>query len=475
MPGQSDLPIEEVAASVVGRLRTAPAVDLAGVRPADDDALSYVVRQTADPPPPESDPAAAPGGAAAALELAVAQLSAAATPLELLEAVATYQAAWAGPNAAVLYTAEPDGALRLVATRGLPPDVRSQWTRIPPQVDVPVAVASRRRAPVWLPDPNTILRRFPIFHVLGLTLGAICAVPLLIDNRVTGVIALSWVGPMRFEATQRHHLSVLAFAAARRLSKLDSSSGNESTVDSSGHWLTLALDAVPDAAAVLAPIVEDGEIVDMRIEYENVAAGGDPLFGASGGPGRTLVELMPTLAAQLLVPEYVAVLRTGWPSRLDRVRATVEHGGTLQTVVFTAWGTRVHDRVIVVWRVHGDADLLHEQLVESERVAGVGSFRLHLATGQLTASPYLRRVLGGATVTWRDLLDRVTSADRHAVVRAAMTAVRQGRRITIRARRSGGGPPMELVLTPIAGPDGRVYELRGTCRRLRSPSTMDAA
>src|SRR2546429_23784 len=138
----------EALASLVAKLRG----ELAGVR-------------TAVPKPPTrpARPARPPGLEAlqAQHQLIGARIASAAGYDEVADAVAGADIGWPPPASVVLTVLEPDGAHSFVGAYGIRAEVRSQWRRLPPHVDMPVAVAVRERAALLLPDEAAIRRHFP--------------------------------------------------------------------------------------------------------------------------------------------------------------------------------------------------------------------------------------------------------------------------------------------------------------------------
>src|SRR6185369_2968691 len=91
--------------------------------------------------------------------------------------------------------------------------------------------------------------------------------------------------------------------------------------------------------------------------------------------------------------------------RVDGVPAT-------QTIAMHA--VRLWDRVFAVWRVHTEADVLYDQLLHAERIAGIGSFCWELRDAEPRCSPELIRMFHGGN----DSGSVLTSATRRLRLRS---------------------------------------------------------
>jgi ANTAR domain/GAF domain len=144
-----------------------------------------------------------------------ARLDAATTYDEIVSALADVPVAWPPPSSVVLALTDPDGALRVAASAGLPGEMASQWARIPPQVDVPLTRAAHRRETVWLADQAAVAERFPVVEAVAPGVSACVAVPLIHDGALIGAVGFTWreaLGPI---ADQAAYLGTVTEAAAR--------------------------------------------------------------------------------------------------------------------------------------------------------------------------------------------------------------------------------------------------------------------
>jgi hypothetical protein len=457
---RSNVRLAEVAAGVVagvspdGTPGGAPAPTAAGAEPR----FAYVDGHR--PAPAGDDPDA--DGVRARFLLTAARIEAATDPQEIVAAVDASRLDWPAPSSVVLALVEPDGALRLVASRGVTGETASQWTRIPPQVEVPLTGAARTGTPILLSDPAQVRQAYPLVEAISRTAGALAALPVVRAGRLIGVLGLSWHESVRLEGPRRLRLLGLARATARPLGCAHDRS------PAAGAWVQPLLDGSLTPAAILAP-TPDG--ADFLFESTNAAAEGGAARYAHRLAGTTVLTATPGLGARELVGLYRQVLADGSPRQLDEV-PVVARGGTGPLEYRTHRAVRLGDRIFATWRSRPEAELAYDDLVAAGRLARVASFRWHLPSRALLGTPNLRAVLGwpaGRELT-PATVRRALDASRWPAVRAAVAAtLRDGvpmdvivltrtsrRRILIRAER-------------VADDRGRPVALRGAVHALPPP------
>ena len=187
--------------------------------------------------------------------------------------------------------------------------------------------------------------------------------------------------------------------------------------------------------------------------------------------GRTIDEVLPADAAALLVPRYEEALggetqafeyRSHDDTRVYSVQLVPVPGaeGAVATVVAI-----MHD---ITDRVQMTSDLARSEgrLREAERMVGVGSWELVVATGEITYSPGLARLLelqDGQPLDKYDHLELVHPADRALVAGIGEQCARHGS-ISCEYRvvlPSGTTRVLSLNAEAITLPDGRREHLRG--------------
>jgi serine phosphatase RsbU (regulator of sigma subunit) len=485
---RSNVKLVEVAASIVGT--TAPDPQAGQVTElVDEEMREHVARSRARVPPPTSARPAARKGAGrlppaiarrARYQLLRARISAARTLDEVAEVIQATSDPWPAPATVVVTLLEADGAQRLVGSAGLSAAVRSQWARIPPHVDVPLTLAVRDREPILLADPAAVRRHFPGLLGQAFRNDAVFAMPLLAEGRLVGALGLSWDTALKLTDDVRRYLGALADPVGRKLVEL-TQEPSELTHQAAAPalagrvWLDLVLETLHNPAMLLAPIWQDGHLTDLRVEYANgladaLLAGdrGRTALGASLGDA-TLLSLYPGIGSQVLLPEFARVLHNGQSCHLPDlvVESTVE--GTDRSYLATVRASRLWDRVLMIWRIRTAADTLHDQLLEAERIARIGSFSWQLTDSEPVCSPQLHRLLHGdegqpGRITVEELTRCVHADDLLALQEAVRRTLVHGKQLSAEFRGAGrlAGHRLRLTAEPVLDTDGSVTAVRGT-------------
>jgi PAS domain S-box-containing protein len=118
-------------------------------------------------------------------------------------------------KAAVIYQLQPDGsALALLCSSGYTEESTRGYQRLPLEFSSPITDAMRRREAVWVESWEDFRRGYP--ELAGrfpeIRQGAWVAVPLLIEERALGVLAMSFADTRTFQEAER----VFALAVAQQ-------------------------------------------------------------------------------------------------------------------------------------------------------------------------------------------------------------------------------------------------------------------
>lgn len=415
----------------------------------------------------EPDPQAAPptGGppppAESALHaqhlLLASHLSEATGYDDVIAALDSTTAGWPAPASVVLALPEPDGALRVVASHGLSPAVASQWSRVPPQVDVPLTATARTGAPTWLANAGELRRAYPIMLEMNPALLGSATLPLTVDDRLLGVLGLTWADPVDLDDLRRCYLRAAAGVVAEAVDRLSSPDGADRTRQAGQLWVRVVLDAALTPAALLTTVRAGVDVVDFRFAHLNTPAERAATAAGIGLAGSTLLTAMPGPAARTLVPLCRAVLADGVTRQLDDVAGP----GTLGRYAVRV--ARLGDGVVATWRRHLPAEMLYDDLVAAERAVRVAPFRWQLTTDVLATTPVLGELLdwpAGRTASVRAVLDAVDRSDRARVRAAVFAALRTGSPVDLTVPVSRGRRWLRLVAEPL-DTGGRVTGLRG--------------
>ena len=144
-------------------------------------------------------------------------LATACTPDEVAEAMVEYAPAVFGAVGVVLTRlVEPGSHLEIMRAGDMPDPLREQWRVIPIDAPVPLADVARLREPVFLPSRDAWARRYPhLTPVLVETRHhANAVVPLMVDDRLLGVLGLAFEAPRDFDDEERALVLTIAAQCA---------------------------------------------------------------------------------------------------------------------------------------------------------------------------------------------------------------------------------------------------------------------
>ncbi|WP_285661840.1 ANTAR domain-containing protein [Actinorhabdospora filicis] len=320
--------------------------------------------------------------------LLTGRIEAARTLDEIAEAVAASTLGWPEPATVVVMMLEPDGALRLGGSSGLPADARSKWARVPPIDGLPMIEAIKARRPVLITDADALHVRFPT-TVAPLSSQGLAAIPLVHDGAVIGVVELFWERPCRLDDETKAHLLSLAIPVAARAAVLDT--GGTDQEGGADAPIGLVLDALTEPALLLAPVHDDtGVIVDFTVEAASAPA--RALSDEEDLSDGTLMTVLPRLGSQHLLPLLSTVAETGEPGELTGLYVDPVAEGTRAAYRFDVRAVRLWDRVLATVAVHDEATVLCAEFVRAE--GRRGSFYWDLATGYSVWSPGMFRLAG---------------------------------------------------------------------------------
>ncbi|WP_433079506.1 SpoIIE family protein phosphatase [Dactylosporangium sp. CA-052675] len=429
-------------------------------------------------------------------QLLSARITAARSYDEICDVLGTAPTAWPAPTAVLLTLLDPDGAQRGVGTFGVPGEVRSRWSRIPPDPGVPLVVAAHDVETLWLaPEPGA-RRRFPVLGEQPFSGETLLASPLISGERVIGGILMTWAEALPEAEELRRYVAALLEPVARQVDTLIGDeiasawfhvAGEESGQAAPAQvWLPTVVDALHDPGALLSPVHEDGQLVDFRVEYANGLA--RQIFsGARVDPDEaTLLAAYPALGSSTLLPEFARVLQDGQPRRLEGLRADPRTDGVPGPQTLSVHAVRLWDRVFAVWRVATEADLLYDQLLQAERIAGIGSFCWELRDPEPRCSPELVRLFhrgqagGRGADASRIPVDELTASvhpdDLLAVQDAVRRTIVEGKQLLAEIRGAGrvNGRRLRLTAEAIHDETGNVTAVRGTVQDVTEERAIEA-
>lgn len=218
---------------------------------------------------------------------------------------------------ALLKTDRP--ALEIVRAVGYPAEWIERWRHMTLEMNAPLAITARTGAPLWISSLHDLQTRFPdLVQVLGGDrLGeAFAVVPLEVEDRVLGVIGLSFAEPRAFDEEDRAFLGNLGELAAQALDRAEkqrqSRARLELLAEASRAFLDAGLNQTETlhiVAKQIALLIGDGCAVRMFTPVRDAVA--TPAFYHPRSEARELVAPMLAAGPVRVTKEMVAMIDRG--------------------------------------------------------------------------------------------------------------------------------------------------------------------
>lgn len=110
------------------------------------------------------------------------------------------------------------GEFELLTSAGYPESVVTRWKRFSIEAHAPISDAARIRAPLWFSSLREVRERYP--HLSAEEAGntrALACLPLVVEGRVLGVMAVSFVDEREFGQEDREYLLSLAMLCGQAM------------------------------------------------------------------------------------------------------------------------------------------------------------------------------------------------------------------------------------------------------------------
>ena len=183
------------------------------------------------------------------------RLAEALTPQQVLDAVLTEGLRAAEARAGAIGMISEDGeAIELLAQRGYRDNVLAEYGRFPVSADLPMSHVARTAKPLFISSMKQRDSLFPSLRGHGQDGHALAVLPLMLEGRLIGVIALSFGQNMEFSEGRRQMKITLARQAALALER------------------TRLYEAESAARERFAFIAEASELLSASMEYEETLA-----------------------------------------------------------------------------------------------------------------------------------------------------------------------------------------------------------
>jgi PAS domain S-box-containing protein len=182
----------------------------------------------------------------------------------------------AGARAGLIALVEPDhDSLRIVASRGYRERTMQEWERFPLSDDLPLSRAVIRREPVYISSQEERNRLFPALVGRSDPGRALTCLPLIVEGRILGGLALSFANDEEFDEERRRFKVALARQVAQALERTRLFSVEQelrermSFLAEAGYLLASSLDyreTLAQLAQLVVPRLADWCSVDMLSE-----------------------------------------------------------------------------------------------------------------------------------------------------------------------------------------------------------------
>jgi PAS domain S-box-containing protein len=161
-----------------------------------------------------------PADRARRLQRVTEALAGAITPQQVLDVILTEGIRAAEARAGAIGLVTQDGeAIELLAERGYRGSVMEDWARLPLSANVPMSHVVRTREPLFLESRDERNALFPDLAGRGQDGHALVVLPLEIEGRTIGSMALSFAEDVAFEPERREMKVTLAHQAAQALER----------------------------------------------------------------------------------------------------------------------------------------------------------------------------------------------------------------------------------------------------------------
>ena len=198
------------------------------------------------------------------------------TAREVAEAVVREAILYSGASWAAAFVAEGDGgALQLLSSGGRASDTVAAVGSIPGNESGLAAAAFRARAAMYLEAPEEIARYPSAMAVTALQAAA--AVPLLLEGRAIGVLALGFGEPRTFDRGDREFLEALAQTFAQSLGRarlLESEQRARRAAERYADRIQRLLRITAALAQALSPDDVAGAVIDEAARATDAISGG---------------------------------------------------------------------------------------------------------------------------------------------------------------------------------------------------------
>jgi PAS domain-containing protein len=297
---------------------------------------------------------------------------------------------------------------------------------------------------------------------------AAASLPLRHGGRPFAGLVVFWHGTHTFPDPERRYLTGLAALVGRRFRKLARSTG---TGTPPGHWLQGLLDALPVATLLLAPVRDNGTVVDFVIDYASPLAGEPEHQVPAELIGRRLLDVRPQLANNGVFEAYRQVTLGGGAWQRSAEPETVLVDSAPEQRVVSRSAVRLGEGLLVSWRVH-DAEAQLTRVGRMEELGSLGYGEWDLVSNCLYWSPGTYRIFDRSPqrgpITLDQLPEHVVPDDLPVLESHLRTVMEEHQPVdmALRLRVGGGERLIRGVVQPVVDEHGDLVALYGIVQDL---------
>ncbi len=287
---------------------------------------------------------------------------------------------------------------------GVTEDRRAAWKRFPVTVPSPLTLAVQERRAITFEDRASFVAAHPRFEKSqGFLSGAVLAIPMFLDTEVVGAIGLSYAEPRTFTRLEIAYLETAASQCAQAIDRVKLMEAQRVSAAREAREQTLKLmrgvvDCLGDSVVA---VDRDLRLLAFNTEYEQRMVSA---FGVQVHEGDALEDVLAGYPEEMdlarehwhraLAGEAFTIVRAVGDENRTRLHYEISYGSLISKSGETVGAVYVSRDVSERIEEQNALELSAARLAEAQSIARMGSWELDVATGALTWSEGLFRLLG---------------------------------------------------------------------------------
>ncbi|NJN17386.1 MAG: PAS domain S-box protein [Oscillochloris sp.] len=206
----------------------------------------------------------------AQLQAVTSALSEALTPAQVAEVIVKQSLAALGAASGSLRLISPDGRTLDALYSSLPADTLAVWDQVPLDSAMPICVVARSGQPMYFESVDSLQNDFPSLEpvMTALNYQAFAVVPLSIEGRTIGSLALTFAERRAFADEDRDVLFAMAGQAAQAIERARLYDAAQAAVEVRDTFIAIASH---DLRSPLAALLGQAQLMQRRVEDSSPA------------------------------------------------------------------------------------------------------------------------------------------------------------------------------------------------------------